>query len=423
MAIYLFRQDYYCRDGQPRRLRSRERTDIEWSNQFQYPSNARGNFCRVHAALAMAASVVSKPLGIFLPTHSGTLSIRQRIENRDSQSQGRPIKASFKSFRHNRVSTRRVCVRALIQGDGGKRKCNKEGGVEDANTDTPEISELICEGSPDRTDLSRELQQQLSAGKENPEPCRGSLHGLANKLGPHKSTTTSWDEDTQMQQRQQQPNQSKQHDARCKLRSLWRTALRPQNLLAAFLTGLLLYAIALFGWQVMVVAVDVTLFVLKCSFVALVLLVAYIFLLWSIETHNSREKREQEHKIEREYHWLRSLSCISLLGWLQKKKLVGNAKTLGRRTDGTANHWNFLPTFETCRSLSDTPLDLIGVWCQSRNLSHWKSWNRCTHKLRNIMLYRTLVKGITPDWKSLSTWPYMHIKHREGIPIVLNQNI
>ena len=64
-----------------------------------------------------------------------------------------------------------------------------------------------------------------------------------------------------------------------KVRRCWQIATRPQNLLAAFLAGLLVYAIALFGWQVMVVAVDVTLFVLKCSFAAILLLFMYIFLI------------------------------------------------------------------------------------------------------------------------------------------------
>jgi len=242
--------------------------------------------------MAMAATAVCKPLGILPPILYGALSTRQRIKSHDLQRQERSISASFKGFHNKSVNTRRVRLRALRQGDEGKEKCN-EGGVEDANTDAPscdEVPESKCLGSPGRPEPEKEQQQQSSAGKEKPEPCRGRLHGLGNKLGFQRNTTMSNDEDLKKQQRQQQeigkqpcnakqPNNLKQPDARCKLRSLWQTVRRPQNLLAVFMTGLLLYAIALFGWQVMVVAVDVTLFVLKCSLVALVLLIVYIFLI------------------------------------------------------------------------------------------------------------------------------------------------
>lgn len=235
----------------------------------------------------MAAAAVCKPFGILPPkTHCEALSTRQRMKSHDYQSQESSINASCKAFHHKRLNKRPACVRALRPEDGGKEKCNNEGGVEDANTDEPsctETPESMFLGSPDRPEPVKKEQQQSSAGKEKPEPCRERLHGLANKLGFQKSATTSRDEDLKKQQRQQefgkQTNNSKQPDTRCRLRSLWCAVRRPQNLLAAFLTGLLLYAIALFGWQVMVVAVDVTMFVLKCSSVALVLLLMYIFLL------------------------------------------------------------------------------------------------------------------------------------------------
>lgn len=231
------------------------------------------------------AVAVCKPLSILPPTHRSPCAALGTWQRINYQRQERSINASFKAFHHKRFNTGRVYIRALRQGDGGKAEYNKEGGVEDASADAiscEEIPESKSLGSPDQPEPVKEEEQQSSAGKENREPGRGRLH---NKLGFLRNATTSRDEDLKMQhhRQQQEPGKqqkkSKQPDAGCRLRSLWRTVRRPQNLLAAFLTGLLLYAIALFGWQVMVVAVDVTLFVLKCSFVAVVLLLVYIFVI------------------------------------------------------------------------------------------------------------------------------------------------
>lgn len=167
---------------------------------------------------------------------------------------------------------RQIYVRASHKGDGRKGNWNKEAGVGDANTDAPSCEEAPESKSLRYTNSPEPAKEELRAGNEKAKP-------RADKLGFQNDTPRSKKDDVKKPQRPKQQIQKGETDVRMKMVYFWQTMRKPQNMLAVFLTGLLLYAITSFGWQVMVVAVDVTLFVLKCSFVAFIFLLIYICLL------------------------------------------------------------------------------------------------------------------------------------------------
>ncbi|KAG0614632.1 hypothetical protein M758_6G192200 [Ceratodon purpureus] len=263
--------------------------------------------------MAMAAAGC-KPMSmtpLSLQTHKNhrrAPNNQQRVKSGSYQRHGRPFSTSFNAPHQKRVNARRICIRAVHERDGEPGKCNKCKDEND-NMDAPmceEKTETKALASPEQREPAKEdqQQQQSCAERAKPPPPRGGFLYFC-KLGFCKGTTSSdtelkhedvqddstnskheylQHESTESKHQDGQRERLKQqhgraHAIRCRLRIWWEYATRPQNLLAAFLTGLLLYAFALFGWRVMVVAMDVTLFVLKCSFVAIVLLFMYILLI------------------------------------------------------------------------------------------------------------------------------------------------
>lgn len=257
-------------------------------------------------AAAACKSLNSLPSSLLIQrSHCGANYPRQQIKCLSYHRHPRSLNISFKLLRHKRENARRVCTRAVPEGDEDWENCsrcnkcdkcnkeicnkcnkchdcNKKDKEENLKTDEASREEITETKSRESSEQSEpvkrdeeEQQQQSSSGEEKPSPSLGRFHCFARKLGVC-DTTTSRDEELKKPELQ---TGSKLQVGCSKLRYWWRCATRPQNLLAAFLAGLLLYAFALFGWQVMVVAADVTLYVFKCCFVAVVVLFLYILLI------------------------------------------------------------------------------------------------------------------------------------------------